>query len=347
MSEKLDIMSLFSYSVITAISVAIIIIFICYYVCFGKKPSAYKRKVAFSKRHVLITGGSSGIGKSMALEAARRGSNVTIIARDANKLKSAKEEIIKACDSQLQRVKTLSCDVSTISYEDLEKMLTDVEEELGPIFMLINCAGSSVCGKMEDLSVTDFKHMMDLNYMGSVLPTKAVIGGMKSRGSGHVIFIASQAAMLGIFGYTAYSSSKFALRGLAEALYMEAKPFGITVTVALPPDTDTPGFAEEEKAKITETREICQASGLMSADLVALRVLDDAIDGKFYSFVGLEGFIQKTLCVGMAPVTSFCELISEVFLMGLMRFISTFYLLSFERIVQKCMKNKDSAKKSM
>lgn len=63
--------------------------------------------------------------------------------------------------------------------------------------------------------------MLDINYMGSVHATRAVVCSMKSQQQGRIVFVSSQAGQLGLFGYTAYSASKFALRGLAEALHME------------------------------------------------------------------------------------------------------------------------------
>jgi 3-dehydrosphinganine reductase len=73
---------------------------------------------------------------------------------------------------------------------------------------------------------------------------------MKQRKFGRILFVSSQAGQIGIFGYTAYSATKFALRGFAEALQMELKPYGIYVTLSYPPDTDTPGFKEELKDKV-------------------------------------------------------------------------------------------------
>lgn len=140
---------------------------------------------------------------------------------------------------------------------------------------------------------------MEVNYLGSVYPTRAVITTMKERRMGRIMFVSSQAGQIGLFGYTPYSPSKFALRGLAESLQMEVsvwsliteypdanrlfvhnhfvlispmlkdwpslnvplqiKPYNIYVTVAYPPDTDTPGLAEENKTKvnITYTRHCC------------------------------------------------------------------------------------------
>lgn len=343
MVEKLDMVTLFVFSFYgTFVLFIVVFLLIVSFCCYWHKQN--RKKNAFVNQHVVVTGGSSGIGKSVAVEAAKRGANVTIIARDPHKLQSAKDEIIRACRMPTQRVKTISLDISD-NYEEIEKSLRNSEEESGPIFMLVNCAGSSICGKVEDTSIDDFKYMMKLNFLGSVLPTKYVIPGMKTRGSGHIVFTASQAALVGIFGYSAYSSSKYALRGLAEALHMEVNPYGVKVTVALPPDTDTPGFIEEEKSKLMETRLISQSAGLVSPDTVAVQLLDDAINGRFYSSVGFESFLLTTLCGGMSPVSSVFEVFCQVCLMGVFRLISVCYLLSFERIVRKCMKKRDLAKK--
>lgn len=64
---------------------------------------------------------------------------------------------------------------------------------------------------------------MNLNFLGSVYPTKAVVSRMKGRGTGKIVLVASQAAFLGIYGYAVYSGAKFALRGLAESLHMEVR----------------------------------------------------------------------------------------------------------------------------
>lgn len=86
---------------------------------------------------------------------------------------------------------------------------------------------------------------MRTNYLGSVYCTKAVVESMKNREFGRVVFVSSQAGQVGIYAYTGYSASKFALKGLAEALQMELKPYNIHVTIAYPADTDTPGLRDE------------------------------------------------------------------------------------------------------
>ena len=91
---------------------------------------------------------------------------------------------------------------------------------------------------------------MRINYLGSVYCTKAVAESMKKLKFGRIVFVSSQAGQIGVFGYTAYSATKFALRGLVECLQMELKPYNIYVTLAYPPDTDTPGLKTENFDKV-------------------------------------------------------------------------------------------------
>lgn len=157
---------------------------------------------------------------------------------------------------------------------------------------------------------------------------------------GRIVFVSSQAGQLGLFGYTAYSSSKFAIRGLAEALQMEVKPYNVYVTVAYPPDTDTPGLAEENKTKPLETRLISETTSICKPEQVAKQIVKDAIQGNFNSSIGSDGYMLSSLTCGMAPVTSITEGLQQVVTMGLFRIIALFYLGSFDNIVRRCMAQK-------
>lgn len=304
-----------------------------------------KPKRSLHGKHVVITGGSSGIGKSVAMEVARMGANVTLIARDEEKLQRTKLEVMKNClYPEQQKVVYYSVDVSG-NYDDVLKALDAAEEQLGPVFMLVNCAGMAVCGKLEDTNVEDIKYLVNLNFLGTLYPTKVLVPRMKCRGEGSIVMVSSQAGLLGIFGYSAYSSTKFALRGLAEALHMECKPYNVTITLSLPPDTDTPGLANEEKTKPLETKLISESAGLFSPETVAKQLVDDALNGNYYSTVGFESFMLRTACCGMCPVSSLFELILQVHLMGIFRCVCAGYLFWFHRIVKNCMKTGESTKK--
>nr|XP_035979863.1 3-ketodihydrosphingosine reductase-like [Halichoerus grypus] len=239
-------------------------------------PLISPKPLALPGAHVVVTGGSSGIGKCIAIECYKQGAFITLVARNEDKLLQAKKEIEKHSINDKQVVLCISVDVSQ-DYSQVENVIKQAQEKLGPVDMLVNCAGMSLSGKFEDLEVSTFERLMSVNYLGSVYPSRAVITTMKERRVGRIVFVSSQAGQLGLFGFTAYSSSKFAIRGLAEALQMEVKPYNVYVTVAYPPDTDTPGFAEENKTKPLETRLISETVSVCKPEQVAKQIVKDAI----------------------------------------------------------------------
>ncbi|XP_053739293.1 3-ketodihydrosphingosine reductase [Synchiropus splendidus] len=306
-------------------------------------PSITPKPLTLDKAHVLVTGGSSGIGKSVAIECVKKGASITLLARDQAKLLQAKQEVEKHAVRADQTVLCISADVSR-DYDEVERAIKQAQEQQGPVDMLVNCAGVSVSGKFEEMDVNCFKRQMEINYLGSFYPTRAVMTSMKERRKGRVVFVSSQAGQIGLFGYTAYSPSKFALRGLAEALQMEVKPYNIYVTVAYPPDTDTPGLAEENKSKPLETTLISETSGVCQPSDVARIIVRDALQGKFSSSVGLEGFMLSALTCGMSPVTSFTQALQQIFSMGIFRAIALGHLLYFDRVVHRCMVERERTK---
>lgn len=293
-----------------------------------------KKQQSVKGKHVFITGGSKGIGKAIAFEAIKLGANVTIIARDIEVLEKCKVELLKSLPSNKQKVMAISADV-TNDISTLEQVISEAEDELGPVFMLVNCAGTSISRRFEETSIKDFKKMLDINFLGSVTITKAIIPPMKSRKEGIVVFVSSIAGLTGIYGYSAYSASKFALLGLAEALSMEVSPYNINVCVVFPPDTDTPGFELEQIGKPRETQLISQSGGLFSPEEVAKAALNDALSGKFASTVGMESFMVRNVSSGMMPVSDYLELAIQVLLMPIFRIISAAFLLTCRRIVLK------------
>merc|ERR1719419_155431 len=154
-------------------------------------------------KHVMITGGSSGIGKEVAIAAARRGANVSLLARNPQKLSDAAEEIREKADrGNDKRVKLfeMSVDLSS-NFETVDKAVQETISKMGPVYMLVNCAGFAISRKFENLSVDDEHHMMNLNYFGSVWTTRSVLPSMKEKGDGGVIvFVASQGSLIGLFG---------------------------------------------------------------------------------------------------------------------------------------------------
>ncbi|XP_045499136.1 3-ketodihydrosphingosine reductase [Colias croceus] len=294
-------------------------------------------------KHVVVTGGSSGIGKAVAIEAAKLGANVTIIGRDVNKLTTVVNEIsIDHVIRKDQKIQYASLDV-TSDYDSIKKCLSELEEKISPIFMLINCAGMCICGQFEKMKVEDIKQMIDLNYFGTAYPTRYVLEGMKERNEGLIVFVSTEAALLGIYGYSAYGAAKWAVRGLAESVFMELVGTNVRLTLAFPPDTDTPGFKCEELTKPKETKLISGSGGLHSPSEVGKKMIQDALRGKTYSVFGFTGHILSLLYCG--TIDSVGQVLLQLFSMGILRAIFVVIILSFHKIVKDGVKEKFNEQK--
>ncbi|XP_075975324.1 3-ketodihydrosphingosine reductase [Anticarsia gemmatalis] len=293
-------------------------------------------------KHVVITGGSSGIGKAAAVEAARLGAHVTVIGRDVTKLTEAVTAVTAACiDKTSQKIQHAALDV-TSDYKVIEECLSSLEKKVGPIFMLVNCAGMCICGQFDKMKVEDIKQMIDLNYFGTAYPTRWVLPGMKERNEGLIVFVSSEAALVGIYGYSAYSAGKWAVRGLAESVNMELVGTGVRLMVAFPPDTDTPGLKNEELTKPEETKLISGTAGLHSADDVGKQMIHDALVGKTYSVYSISGTLLTTLFGG--TIENAKQVVLQVVSMGFLRIVMVGILLSFHNIVRDGLKKKNSVK---
>src|SRR5262249_2668104 len=97
------------------------------------------------------------------------------------------------------------------------------------------------------------RDQMEVDYFGTLHAVRSVLPAMLERGRGHLVLVASTAALVGVFGYSAYAPAKYAVRGLAETLRAELVHDGIVVACADPPDTRTPGFERENELKPPET----------------------------------------------------------------------------------------------
>jgi 3-dehydrosphinganine reductase len=227
--------------------------------------------------HVLVTGGSSGIGLAIAKRCAAAGARVSLVSRDIGKLTAAKAAILTG--EVTAKVEIAAADVSIEA--DILSAIAKVESASGPVDILFTSAGVATPGHFGDMPTSVFERSMSVNYLGTVYPVKAVLPGMRERRSGAVVMISSGAGLIGLFGYTAYAPSKFAVRGLAESLRGELKGTGVQVSIVYPPDTDTPQLAAENLTKPAETKAITAGAGLWSADDVARLTLQGVTCGHF------------------------------------------------------------------
>lgn len=237
----------------------------------------------FANKISLITGGSSGIGLALAKALAVQGARVWIVGRRPEALAQASEEIRRLSG---QTPGTFSADVS--DFAQVEMLLAEVIRRDGLPDLVINSAGITHPGYVQDIPLEVFRRLMEVNYFGTVHVVKAVLPGMLQRKSGHIVNISSAAGFLGVFGYSAYGASKYAVRGFSDVLRAEMKPHGIRVSIVFPPDTDTPQLAYETPFKPPETKIISGNAKVMSAEAVAAAILRGVQKNRYIILPGFD-----------------------------------------------------------
>jgi 3-dehydrosphinganine reductase len=239
----------------------------------------------WNNKVVLVTGGSSGIGLAAARQMAAAGARVWLTARHRETLEPALKEVQAACSAS-QPCGLIPADVSDSA--QAARVVEEVTRQAGTPDVLFNSAGITQPGYVQDLPLKIFEQLMQVNYFGTVYATAAALPAMIQRGSGHIINISSMAGYMGVFGYTAYGASKYAVAGYSEALRAELKPHGIRVSVAFPPDTDTPQLHYEAPYKPAETKAISGNAKALSAEAVAASILRQAEKGRYLVFPGTD-----------------------------------------------------------
>lgn len=242
----------------------------------------------FENRNAYVTGGSSGIGLSAARLLARAGANVLLLARNRERLERAVEEIEGQRKSPSQRLSCRQLDVS--NHEEVNRVMAGAVEEFGAPDLLINSAGKATPRPFEEISYEQFDDIMKTNFYGVWNTIQAALPHMKKRG-GHIVNVSSMAGFLGVFGYSDYSASKFAMIGLSETLRSELKRYNVRVSVLCPPDTDTPGFERENRTKPPETQAISGSARLLDPDQVARALLKGVQKGRFMILANAEGWL--------------------------------------------------------
>jgi 3-dehydrosphinganine reductase len=244
---------------------------------------------AFAGKHALITGASTGIGAAIAARLAQLGCGVTLVARGADALEDAAARMSR--EQPGVTVRTLALDVA-----DEAAVAEAIPRELAaqPADIVINNAGVAHAGRFLDTEPERFRALMEVNFFGTLWMCRAVVPHLRERGRGHLVNVASMAAIEGIYGYSAYASSKFAVYGFTQVLRAELKPDGIGVSVLLP-NTDTAQLAAELEQIPPEMKRIHETSSVMSPQDVAEALLRGVARGRFEIIPGLEGRLLDRL----------------------------------------------------
>lgn len=173
----------------------------------------------------LITGCSSGIGRDLALEVLERGGFVAVSARNT----AAVADIVERFPNSAIAVTLDVCKQS-----DIDAAFTETLERFGKIDVLVNNAGYGYLSAIEEGDNEQLRTMFETNFFGLLSMTQKVLPFMRERRSGRILNISSQAGLMGNPGTGFYSSSKYAVEGLTEALSKEVAPFGIKVSSIQP-----------------------------------------------------------------------------------------------------------------
>jgi len=185
--------------------------------------------VKLTNQVVLVIGASSGIGRATAISFAREGARVMAAARREERLRTLQQEMA----AEGATLEFAVADVSKV--EDMEALVKQTEERLGPIDILVYNSGTNI----KDRALTDLKpprwdHMVTVNMSGAFYATQAVLPGMRQRGAGHLIYVASISGLVPDVSGAAYQAAKRGIVGMAHAIRVEEKENGIRTCAICP-----------------------------------------------------------------------------------------------------------------
>ena len=237
----------------------------------------------------VITGSSRGIGKSIAVELAKQGAYIILNGRNQSRLESAKLELGKIHNN----IVSYCCDVSDINQAN--ELIKTAIQHFGKLDILINNVGISMRGDVADLNPEVFKTVFESNVLGSVYPTVPALKELRKT-KGSVVFISSLAGIRGLPFLSAYSSSKMALRGIAESIRIEEKKHNIHVGLVLVGITqiehNKETISSDGSKKVLKKRD---SSKVDSTEKVAKKVLKNIQKRKFITTLTPIGKLNKFL----------------------------------------------------
>jgi 3-dehydrosphinganine reductase len=203
----------------------------------------------------------------------------------------------------------------------------------GRVDALVASAGVARPGYVCDIDSSRLEQMINVNYLGVLHSVRAVVPAMKARGAGRLVLVSSLGGLVGTVGYAGYSPTKYAVRGLANALQMELLPHGIHTSLVCPPDVDTPQLADENRFKPAETAEIAADAGLFQPEQIADDIVSALAHWRFFVNTGFDGWLLGLIsCDLSTPAHSAPRALLEIAAAGVLRFVSLGYLWSYNRI---------------
>ncbi len=185
-------------------------------------------RVQLEGKVALVTGGSRGLGLVLARQLGERGMRVVITARDEEELERALARLTKG------GIDATALPGDVTDEEGMATLVADVEENIGPVDVLVNNAGIIQVGPAETMRLEDYRRAMDVMFWGALNAAEAVLPRMRERRRGTIVNITSIGAAVGVPHLAPYDAAKFALRGWSEALGAEAAKHRISVVTVVP-----------------------------------------------------------------------------------------------------------------
>ena len=225
--------------------------------------------------HCVITGGSSGLGLELARQLVPRGVAVTLVARNEARLEEAATTLRR--DTPDAHVRVLSVDVADAAA--VRSAFAGLVQTTGRIDTLINSAGILIEGHAEQLTAQDYHDVMNVNFFGTVNACNAALA-VFGENPGTIVNVSSVAGLIGVFGYTAYCSSKHAIVGYTRALGYEVEPRGVRVILVCPGEFDSPMVDALDESRTPENREHVLTIPKLSVEQVATETLSGIAAGR-------------------------------------------------------------------
>lgn len=241
----------------------------------------FQPRFDFREKNVFITGGSRGLGLSLAWNLLKRGASVTLVARDLEELDQGRNHLLQ--DFPKARVFIKACDVTDAMF--LKTILQQSIHEMGSIDLLINNAGSILVGPFASMEREDFEAQMKIHLYAAIEATKQIVPHFQERGGGRILNICSLGGKVAVPHMLPYDVSKFALAGFSQGVSAELARDGIRVTTAYPPVMRTGSpiqavFKGDHEKEFEWFQTIDHLPGIsMSADRAAKKILDAVANG--------------------------------------------------------------------
>ncbi|GLJ08857.1 hypothetical protein SUGI_0097200 [Cryptomeria japonica] len=285
-------------------------------------------------KHLLITGGSSGIGLAIAKKALSEGAFVTLVGRSSTKLEKAEEDLVKDGAAK-HKILTKVADVGV--YETLAKAIKESFEWRAVDVLVCNAAMSKIV-VMDESRIEDLHAIIQTNLTGTVNTLHVGIPLMKQRSAQthmSIVLVNSLATLYPYYGNNVYRATKYGLKGLGEALKLELMPYNIRISISFPGFVETPmlddcGLEDDKDTfQIIKDSSFYDRSQAETPEDVAKYTLEGTKNGAFLVTSQFTGLALSTLSRGSMPADSLGRALVELILfipLRLFSFMAAYYI---------------------